>query len=243
MQIKKANQLLPLNTALPSGFIRFNNNPSANIRLLLLPDWQGANTAYMQRMAGLFSQALNAETVIFHPYNVNTHPVHYILEGRFEVYEVLSDRARCRQWIQEAIAELENHWENKAAKLVMVGFCLGGSIAFEAARTSSAIDLAVSIHGNPSTDLHLSSYASRVPMVFVGGGSDPLISKEDISLFLKEMQVSGRPWYSHTLGESRHSFTKQEVGYIGPGSIYNLDALELSVDLVANHVKQLGGIA
>jgi dienelactone hydrolase len=239
MNVNKANQLTSLNTQLPTGFIRFNSQANNKVRFLILPDWQGANTWYMQRMASLFGEVLNAETIILHPYDVETHPTHYSEHGRFAVHEVLIDRIRSRMMMKQVLNELDLHWENRELPLVMVGFCLGGTLSFEAARVCNQAQLAVSLHGNPSTDLLIAPQSSDTPMVFIDGGSDPLIPRADVSLFLREMHPNQRPWFYHMLGRSRHSFTKEEVGTIGPGSVFDADALKLSVDLVASHVKQI----
>ncbi|RJE76086.1 hypothetical protein BGP78_13820 [Pseudoalteromonas sp. MSK9-3] len=239
MKASDINELKALKTVLPTGFRRFSLGVGCKARLLLLPDWQGANTQYMQRMAELYSRAIKAEIFIFHPYEINNHPFHYNNEGRGAVYNVLHDRNYARNMMQDALVQLEHYWTNKDIPLIIVGFCLGGTLSFEAARIVDHACLVVSIHGNPSTDLRIEPQSTKTPMVFIDGGADPLIPRADVHSFLWEMQLSNRQWFSHTLGQSRHSFTKEEIGTLGPGSVYNLDSLNLSVDLVTSHIKQL----
>lgn len=229
----------PLDTTQPCGFIRSVTFAQPKVRLLLLPDWQGASTAYSHRMADMFAQRLQAETLIFHPYGLNTQPSHYMEEGRYLVYELLSDRQRCREWLQQALASIQGQWANPSLPLVMVGFCLGGTLAFEAARCSDMAAHAYSLHGNPRTDLRLAIEEHATAMVYVDGGSDPLIPRADVNVFMHEMQHSPRPWFNHTLGRNKHSFSKREVGFAGPGSVYDPEALSLALGIVANHVAHL----
>ena len=208
-------------------------------RLLILPDWQGAFTPYIERMAKLFGHALNAETKVFHPYRMNTRPSHYEQEGRFEVAKVLQDRHKVRQWMNLSLQQLEEQWQSDATPLLLVGFCLGGTLAFEAGRVNESVSLSVSLHGDPSTDLGLVPDQEATPFIFFNGGSDPLIPGMALEKFMYEMHRGRREWYMHTLGTARHSFTKQEVGKVGPGSIYSASHLDGCVKTLSAMVPHI----
>lgn len=213
--------------------VRYHSNPErASFRLLVLPDWQGGKTAYVERMASSYGSALNAETWIFHPYHTDKHLSRWEPQGQIAVEYLLADRLKTRRWLQEVILKMHQEWLNPDLPLVLLGFCFGGTLAFEAARSCSSIAAAISIHGDPSTDMNLESAYEQAAMVLLLGGADPLIPHKNVSTFTAEMQQSNREWFLHTLGQARHSFTKEEVGFIGPGSVYSEDMLAASIDLV-----------
>ena len=205
----------------------------AKFRLLILPDWQGGQTSYLQRMGNLFGEALTAETWLFHPYAQQINPKTYEPVGRRLVADALSDRALCRQWMATILQDMEPHWRNSNVPLIVLGFCFGGTLAFEAARQSRLISAAVSIHGNPATTSNLPIANEQTAMVLVQGGSDPLIPQQHLDRFADEMKHSTRTWFQHTIGQARHSFTKHEVGKIGPGSVYDAHALTTSVKVLS----------
>jgi len=194
--------------------------PEITCRLLILPDWQGGHSNYIQRMATLFSAKLHSETMIFHPYEQRQSPKDYDSDGHQRVASRLRDPLKTREWMATCLSTLEPHWQNPSVPLIMIGFCLGGSLAFEAARHSDLARVAISIHGNPLSD---SSHITKqqTAMVYVSGGDDPLIPTQDTHRFINEMQNSQRDWFHFTLGKARHSFSKLEVGDKGPGSIYD----------------------
>jgi dienelactone hydrolase len=189
-------------------------------RLLILSDWQGGHSNYIRRMAMLFSDALQSETVIFHPYEQRQLPTNYDFDGHKRVASRLADALTTRQWMADCLAALEPYWQHPKVPLILVGFCLGGSLAFEAARHCDLARVAISIHGNPLSDLGQIS-KHQTTMVYVSGGNDPLIPAQATAHFIQEMGHSQRDWFHFTLGKARHSFSKQEVGDQGPGSIYD----------------------
>jgi dienelactone hydrolase len=224
--------MIELTKDFPASASLHANPAGAKVRLLVLPDWQGGMTPYINRMASSYGNALNAETWILHPYHAHEHPRHYEAHGHQAVQNILSDRTLTRRWLANIEQALKSHWNQPDLPLVLLGFCFGGTLAFEAARTISAVSTAISIHGDPATNPHLSIDVHDPTMVFIQGGSDPLIPDRHINLFEAEMRASTRTWFQHTLGRARHSFTKQEVGYVGPGSVFDSELLAASVDIL-----------
>jgi len=229
-------------TALPtlpaSGFIKTPVPHLPKVRILLLPDWQGGGTSYMQRMATQLNTLFAAEVIILHQYQPTFSPTNYPVDGRPAVRQLLRNRQSCRAWMVDILRHLQPHWRHDDCPLMLIGFCLGGTLAFEAARHSNTADLAISVHGNPGTDMSLKPEYFDTQMVYIRGGSDPLIPALSEELFFKEMRCNKRQWFCHTIGNSRHSFTKEEVGYEGPGSVFDEQAMALSFQLIACHVRQ-----
>jgi len=190
-------------------------------------------------MAAHLNKHFAAETIILHQYKPEFSPQSYPIDGRPAVRQLLRDRRSSRAWMEDILLKIQPQWQHEECPLLLIGFCLGGTLAFEAARQCNAADIAISVHGNPGTDLTLASEHSNTSMVYIRGGSDPLIPDIAEEQFFHEMQNSDRQWFCHTIGSGRHSFTKEEVGCKGPGSVFDEQAMNLSFQMISCHVNQL----
>lgn len=213
------------------------HNPS--VRLLVLPDWQGAYTGYIRRVSKAFGLSLNAETIVLHPYSGDILPKRYGYDSRERVAKILRDRRKLRPWLLDRVVSLESKWEYREKPLVIIGFCFGGTLAFELARQSNIAICCASIHGDPATSIDLPALTTETPMVLAHGGDDPLIPNASITRFFREMQESDREWFGLVLGRARHSFTKEEVGTAGPGSVYSQYYLDAVLAALAPLIKQI----
>lgn len=206
------------------------------LRALVLPDWQGGHTRYIERMARLFGERLGAETLIFNPYPAEVRPQSYEGEGRALVAGLLSDRQHLRATIRAAIEQARPIWRADSAPLILIGFCFGGSLAFEAVRAGAPVAMAISVHGTPVLNAGepatLGDQAvPGVEMHYIGGGGDRLVPGESISAFRDELERHKRQGSLTLLAGQGHSFTKEEVGRIGPLSRYSQSALHRSLAL------------
>lgn len=206
------------------------------LRALVLPDWQGGHTRYIQRMARLFGEKIGAETLIFNPYPADVRPQSYDGEGRALVAALLSDRQHLRATIRAAIDQARPLWRARSAPLIVIGFCFGGSLAFEAVRAGAPVEMAISIHGTPVLNAGAPTTLGdqAVPgaeMHYIGGGADRLVPEPSISAFREELERHNRPGSLTLLAGEGHSFTKEEVGRIGPLSRYSQSALHRSLAL------------
>lgn len=206
------------------------------LRALILPDWQGGHTPYIRRMAQIFGERVDAEPLIFNPYPEGIHPKTYDGEGRALVAGLLADRPGLRATIRMAIDQAEPLWRSRSAPLILIGFCFGGSLAFEAVRAGAEVAMAFSIHGTPvlaSEGMEAPGDRSRdgVELHYIGGGGDRLVPDRSILAFRDELERSNRQGSLTLLAGEGHSFTKEEVGRIGPLSRYSQSALQRSLAL------------
>ncbi|GLW09059.1 carboxymethylenebutenolidase [Microtetraspora sp. NBRC 13810] len=112
-----------------------------------------------------------------------------------------------------------------------LGFCLGGSLAYTlAARTD--LDALVSFYGSqvPGT-LDLMDRITA-PALFVFGGSDPYIPREDVAKV--ERAAAGRPGMEvHVLEEAGHAFHN----HVAPG-FYDAKAAPVAWELAVTFLER-----
>jgi len=200
-------------------------------RVIVLPDWQGGHTHYATRMAMLFGDALQAETLIFNQYPPGVQPKAYIGDGDGRVAQLLGHLDRFRTLLRMVVARSAAHWTTNGTPLILLGFCFGGTAAFEAARADDTIDIAFSIHGTPVIDpARMRRPGPGASMHYIGGGDDGLVPEWSVSAFREEIAQDGIFGSLQLLPGQGHSFTKKEIGAVGPMSRYSAPALFETVE-------------
>jgi dienelactone hydrolase len=98
--------------------------------------------------------------------------------------------------------------EIDASRMGAIGFCFGGTMALELARSGADIKAVVGFHSGlatvaPKTDAR----AIKASILVCIGGDDPFITRAERATFEAEMQEAGVDWQMHVYGETVHSFT------------------------------------
>lgn len=109
-------------------------------------------------------------------------------------------------------------------RLAAVGYCLGGMIVLEYARSGSAINAAVSVHGNlePSSPATRSSIRARI--LVCHGALDPHVPMSQVTAFAEEMQHAGADYQLIVYGNAMHGFTHEAASGQQPGVRYDATA-------------------
>ena len=98
--------------------------------------------------------------------------------------------------------------EVDAARLGAIGFCFGGTMSLELARSGADIKAVVGFHSGlataaPKTD----AKAIKARILVCIGGDDPFIPLEQRADFEAEMRDAGVDWQMNLYGNTVHSFT------------------------------------
>jgi dienelactone hydrolase len=93
-----------------------------------------------------------------------------------------------------------------------IGFCFGGTMSLELARSGADLQAVVGFHSGlsttaPKTDAQ--AYRGRVLVCI--GADDPFIKPEERNAFEEEMRNAGVDWQMHLYGGVVHSFTNVEA--------------------------------
>ena len=112
-----------------------------------------------------------------------------------------------------ALAALVARPECDAGKVGAIGFCFGGTMALELARSGADVKAIVGFHSGlgtaaPKTDAR----AIRGKVLVCIGADDPMIKPEDRATFEAEMRDAKVDWQIHLYGGTVHSFTNPEAG-------------------------------
>lgn len=119
----------------------------------------------------------------------------------YQNYELLMSRVRA------ALKAVEKIPEARQEKLAMMGYCFGGMVALEAARSGAPLAGAVSFHGSLATSHPAQKGKVRAKILVLHGGADPLVPRSDVENLKKEMADAGVELKFVEYSNAVHSFT------------------------------------
>jgi dienelactone hydrolase len=122
------------------------------------------------------------------------------------------DRALFRQRELAALTHIQNDKRVDPTKIIVIGYCFGGTGALELARAGANILGAVSFHGaltnpNPQDVVNM-----RMPVMVHHGAIDPMVSPAEVEAFKTEMDAAKIDYAFTSYGNAVHSFTDINAG-------------------------------
>lgn len=101
-------------------------------------------------------------------------------------------------------------------RIAAIGFCFGGGVVLEQARSGTELAAAVSFHGNLNTPDPADAQHIRTPLLVLHGADDPYVDQQAVSDFISEMQgAKVKDWQVHQFGGAVHSFTDPNANQPG----------------------------
>jgi dienelactone hydrolase len=124
-----------------------------------------------------------------------------------------ADTKRMRARGLAALKMLRARKEVAPDRIASIGFCFGGTMSLELARSGVDLKAVVGFHSGlsttaPKTDAK--AYRGRVLVCI--GADDPFIAPQERTTFEDEMRNAGVDWQMHLYGGTVHSFTNREAG-------------------------------
>lgn len=123
------------------------------------------------------------------------------------------DPARIRARAQGGLDALRAQAHVDATRIAAIGFCFGGTMALELARSGAEIAGVVGFHSGLGTAAPMSDAARiRAKILVLLGAADPLIPVEMRNQFEAEMDGGKVDWRMYLYGGVLHSFTNPGAG-------------------------------
>ncbi len=193
--------------------------------VLILPAWLGIdkhakNTAEQLAVLGYY-------TFVADIYGEGNYPKDRKEAGeRAGYYKKNIDQYQKR--IQLALAQLIKSGANPD-KIVVIGYCFGGTGALEAARAQMQVQGVVSFHGGLGKDSTRETKELTAKILVCHGADDPYVSAEEVTNFQKEMREAKADWQMIYYANAVHAFTDPEAGSDNAkGAAYNEKAAKRS---------------
>lgn len=100
-------------------------------------------------------------------------------------------------------------------RLAAIGYCMGGEIALEMARSGIDLDAVAVFHGGLATAHPASKGEVKAELLVMVGGADPFIPPAQVAAFEKEMKAAGAHYELYIYPGVKHSFTNPEADRFG----------------------------
>ena len=118
------------------------------------------------------------------------------------------------------------------ARVASIGFCFGGTVSLNLARSGDPLAGVVSFHGGlkAATAVPATEGGIKAKVLVLHGGADPFVPPADVAAFMDEMTKAKAVWRMETYGGAVHSFSNPGAGdNVASGSAYNVAAEKLSI--------------
>ncbi|TGK27126.1 dienelactone hydrolase family protein [Leptospira yasudae] len=135
------------------------------------------------------------------------------------------DRKLMRARILAALETLKAQPEVDVQNIAAIGYCFGGTVALELARSGASISGTVSFHGGLATPNPDDAKNIKGKILALHGADDPFVKTEEVEAFQEEMRNAKIDWQFVSYGGAVHSFTIKEAGNDNSkGAAYNAKA-------------------
>ncbi|MGH8103431.1 MAG: dienelactone hydrolase family protein [bacterium] len=133
-----------------------------------------------------------------------------------------NDRPVTRARANAALAVLRKNPRVSSKRLAAIGYCFGGMVALELARSGADIIGAVTFHGALDTPTPGDAKNIKGNVLALHGADDPFVTLQNVEAFEDEMRKAGVDWQLIAYGGAVHAFSNPAAGNDNSkGAAYN----------------------
>lgn len=123
-----------------------------------------------------------------------------------------SDRAKMQDVAAAGLKVLADSDLSDDSRLAAIGYCFGGTVALELARSGADLRGVVSFHGGLATPHPEDAKNIKGAVLVCHGADDPHVPWEDVTAFREEMRAAKVDWRLVAYGNAVHAFTQPMAG-------------------------------
>ena len=135
---------------------------------------------------------------------------------------MLRDTASARPLAQAGLDVLLDQPRVDQQRIAAIGYCFGGTMALELARSGAALRAVVGFHSGLQTSRPQDAANIAAAVLVCIGADDPMIPPAQRAAFEDEMRAGNVDWRMHLYGGAAHSFTNDQADLAHmPGVAYH----------------------
>lgn len=219
------------------GFVAYMDSGVKKPGVIIIHDWMGLGEFTKAKAEQLAKQgyvALAADV-----YGMGVRPAN-VEEASQLATKYKEDRALLRTHVRAAFEELLNMPNVDRSRIVVMGYCFGGTAALELARSGAGLVGTVSFHGGLSTPTPEDAKNIRGRVLALHGAQDPLVPAKEVEGFKEEMRKAKIDLKFVAYPGAVHAFTNPKAGSDkSKGAAYNADADKKSWAEFQNFLKSV----
>lgn len=142
---------------------------------------------------------------------------------------------------QAAAAQLKKLPQVDATRLAAIGYCFGGAVVLDMARSGEDLAAVATFHGALGSSL-TAPKGLKPRILVMTGAADPMVGSEQVEALRKELTTAGARFDIVTYPGTKHSFTNPEADKAGvPGLGYSPTADKESWDALLKLLREVFG--
>jgi dienelactone hydrolase len=209
--------------------------------ILVVHEWWGHNEYARKRADMLAKEGYVALAVDMYGDGLQANHPSKAMEFSSAVFKNI-DEAKSR--FLAALETLKSHPHVDKSRIAAIGYCFGGGVVLTMARMGIDLDGVVSYHGSLKSPVKAKTGEVKGNILVFNGAADPLVSKQDILNFKKEMKNAKVKLEYIDLPGAKHAFTNPDATELGKKFpnlplAYNKEADELSWTRTLSFFKEI----
>ena len=220
------------------GYLAIPSKATGNMpAVLIIHDWMGPSE-FTQKKATEIAE-LGYVAFAADIYGKGNHP-NNIQEAAALAGKYKNDRAELRRRVRAAYDVLKATKGVDPKKIVVIGYCFGGTTALELARAGTELAGVVSFHGGLSNPAPADAKNIKGKALIMHGAIDPYVKADEVAAFQKEMNEAGVDYQFISYSGAVHAFAIPGAGNDPKaGAAYNAVADRRSWNEFKNFMKEI----
>lgn len=178
-----------------------NQQPVAGI--LVAPEWWGVVEHPRQVTEALAKAGFAAVAMdVFGEGKLTTD----VSQANEWMTQMLEDPDALMQRCQLILKDFSDHLSVDGDRLGAIGYCFGGKVALDMARTGLPLKAVATFHGNLSP-IKPATGDMKAKVLVAHGGADSMVPMEAVEAFKEEMQAAGVDHQVNVYDHAKHGFT------------------------------------
>lgn len=211
------------NETVLEGYVVYDDSIKAPMPgMLIVHDWMGLGQFSKDKALELAKLGFVAFAVDI--YGKNIRPQNSEEAGKLAT-KYKQDRQLLRARMTAAYDKLIGMKNVDPKKILVMGYCFGGTAALELARSGAELTGTISFHGGLSSPTPLDAKNIKGKVLIMHGADDPNVPPVEVNAFKKEMQIAKIKMDFIEYKGAVHAFTNPAAGNDNSkGVAYNAEA-------------------
>lgn len=207
--------------------------------LVMVPNWYGVTDSAVSKAKTIAGK--DYVILLVDMYGSGLRPTNPDEAGK-AAGSVYADPNELRGRITTALAQLKAAGKKAPVdrkNIGAIGFCFGGAVALDLARSGADIAGVASFHGNLATKMPASQAGDvKAAVLVMNGGDDAYVPADTIVSFEKEMKATKADWQFVNFGGAVHCFAEPDETGTVPGCLYHEPSYTRSMKMMRNFFSE-----
>lgn len=205
------------------GFVAYDDAKKGPLPgILVVPDWMGLGAFPEEKAKKLAKEGYVAFAVDVYGKGIRPHDTK---QASSMMSKYTNNRPLLRERMRSAFDQLVAMKDVDPHKIVVMGYCFGGTAALELARSGAPLAGTVVFHGGLSNPTPEDAKEIKGKVLVMQGADDPIVGPSEVNAFKDEMQKAGIDMTFIAFPDAVHAYTNPAAGNDkSKGIAYNADA-------------------